>query len=66
MLLDLGEVQLDLLHVAGISLEQHVLHAQQHDGLDQKLEPLALPVLEGSAEESGPELVHLERLPMLA
>ncbi len=65
MLLDLSQIKLHLFHVERVGLEEHVLHPEQDDGLNQELEPLALPVLEGGAEEPGLELVHRERLPVL-
>lgn len=66
MLLDLGQIQLDLFHVLSVDLEEHVLQPQQYDGLNEQLEPLALPVLECGAEEPRPELLHRERLAVLA
>ncbi len=65
MLFDFGKVELHLLHVERVCLEEHVLHAEQQDRLNKKLKPLALPVLEGSAEELRPELVHGKGLPVL-
>src|SRR3954467_15418533 len=66
MLLDLGQVMLYLLHVLGVGLEKDVLHAQQDDGLDEELEPFALPVLERRTPELRPELAERERLTVLA
>jgi hypothetical protein len=60
--LDVIDLGFDALEVLRVNPEYPVFGAEQQDGLEDELQPLALPVLEGAGDELVPVIRPLEGL----